>query len=542
MVERLWNVNLNSMHGRYSTCLFLKYLTPEGIKRALLNEYENGLRNAEIKMRKDDFLSLFEKILLHPDLHLWLDVYLDSFIRDERVPQYIYHMGLGHRLFQHDIRKSYRILYLRHMTELQRLGNIEIVLPDISYNLDDVTWRRGRDILLSEENRWYVRTQFDDGDEKFFGYLHLATQSSRLQRWYLSWVYSLSALDHITDESFRPSVYLQIALSSANLCISPKITWFAMEEALKTKQKVGLDWEWAVVFFRVCTVFGLFCYTNGVFEDIERRISTTSAWHDSLIVAYLSSLMHQIENEFICDMANFNINLSETMQSEVLKLKMITWVKTFNSLSSKLKTPGASHYYIAYTHVYKSFGKLTRRSTLDSLARALQYFIKASEALPKTDVRSVEAKLMVLFLRNESNQAGEVSKRWNEHTKTQYSVLKAETWLRMALLNILTSTYFESTWYNSKGLLTFAIENYSKATLESGYRIKILKNAKKYWKRIYDTSDHDSMAINSHYDPDEWTKMYQVDIDSRISSSAFLRSDGPQQAFCIGQAICSSTF
>jgi len=449
---------------------------------------------------------------------------------------------MGHRISQYMFQNSRRMIYLRHANELQPLHSADNVLPELSHNFA-IEWQKGKDLLILNENRWFVRTSFDEGDDKFFGYLHLATQSSRQHRWFLSWVYSLSALDNLSDETFKPAVYLQIALSSANLCISPESTWMAMEEASKDMIDVGMNWEWAVVYFRICTVFGLFNYTNSFFEDIEKRIPQSSAWYDSLISCYLTSLMHQIENEFIRDLANYNIGMNEKIQSDELKLKLHTWLKVFNDLCQKLSTPGVKHYYTAYSYVYKSFIRATRRSTMDSLARGLQSFIQAFRELPKTDVRSVESNLMSMFLTNENDQAHEVSMHWNEYTKSTSSVLKAETWLRMALINTLTKKSFVSIWFSSKIFLTNAIENYEAATLSSGYRIQIMKNAKKYLRKNFQITEDDEIIINHHYASTDWTEMWsEQDVGTalRKKSEAFLRSPDTQQAFCIGRGICNT--
>lgn len=494
------------------------------------------------------FLEVLADCMRNPELELYTDVMFDAYTNDpEVVPANLYLCGYGQYLDQTPSGN-----YKRAMLGLCKHLN---VMDRPFFNTDDGVFPPYLDhqILNTDQNDfiipWSQRPAkvWEDagkviGSDVFLTNLTCAYALNIQSRFHEAWAYALTALDQKNVcplLCLRSSVYLQLAISSANLALAPKITWLSLAEALRVQEYSIQKWEWICACSQVLVAVGMFEKEAQVYQKGMEIIPPRSSWYQVLVRHHLRGLQHQIENCLMTTSIIENCFESE----ETADAHYVLARQTIHQLCleiEKLECLAVKELYKGYCLLYRfmmSLNEDMKRKYLD-LTR-----VKLTDALKlmrEDEPLKLEARQLVQFLNNEVVGGPGMACEWNERIRFYENLPKSEVFVRMALVYFYAKGTFRNFHTHGEWFVDAAQYSYCKYTQDRGYRCHLLKNLEKFKRPSWIPADQQETILSQiKYASDYWIEHSNIKLGPCEPTSENLVHENmyAEQAFCSGMAV-----
>ena len=451
---------------------------------------ENGLRGLEMQIGPFNLLNLLAECLKNKDLKDLTDAFFQSYSQDVTIiPTDLYLCGFGQYLNQSlkDIPKCLLNL-CKHLTFVDRPHfntDCKVFIPvdkfkHFVYNPDKMVQPRRKDI---PEKDFYNPENYLDSDVLL---THLATAytCNIKSRYYEAWLYALSALDlkrMVPLENLRSATYYQLAISSAHLALSPKITWLSLAEAIRVQCHPTQKWEWICSCLQVLVAFGLFEREEKLFRIGLNEIPDSSSWYQVLIFHHCRGLQYQIEDDLIRGtlLDNMTPDMLDCGESRVIQKK---WILELSYYCERLKERGFENYFKGYCHLYRYMLSCSEDGMKKHLKLADDRFNEASREMELDEILREEIEVILVFLIHCVSTFAEVSDHFYHLTRTRQSKSTSDCLVRMALLVMYSRRDFVPKHLDLQDIVDKAEYEYNRVTQGRGYRCPMLWYLKRFVK------------------------------------------------------------
>jgi len=506
-------------------------------------KHNKGLRDLYDKQNVHDFVAFLITILYKKEMELHVQVMFDSFSMDDsKIPHILYQLGFSHRIDQHliNVYNSSLMTFLETMNCFQNLPEECVpIMPELKHS-PLIDWHLGkhlpRKIRSVRKKTFHVK---DSNFDKFYLYIGSANICLRCQRWFEAWTYSLSALD-VSMDIYKSKVLCQIAISSANIGCDPIVTWKALGEAYYSVEMAGQQWEWMVSLVQVLVAFGLFEEEEQVFEHCKQVIPVMSSWFESLVTHHVNGLTQQVEN-MIAKQVIINHMRELTVISFDNLSKISTTIDKIKHYASLLTIPGAKTYYNALQFFYKSMIQSDESFKKKYYNNGKLQLLEARKELESNDIRKMYCLQLLICLDNQMLYLDFISDVFREHTRTDYSTVGSEFWIKCVLLSLCNKVDFKKFWLGPQAMANEAFADYNKATFSQGYRLPTFKYLKEYYKptrNVHKKIPEVQTVLEKA--SEDFTKGYLDRSDNNLSKGYIHLCQYGEQAYMVGMNICNS--
>lgn len=500
-------------------CQHFRYMSRE----LFAQEYKHpeGLRGLETEFGTYKFLYILAEMMKNPELEIYTDIMFSILSNSaEMIPTNLYLCGFGQHLDQ-PLDKNPRGLlkFCQHLTEEDKPffdTDSGIFLPCLKKDPELTS-------LVPCLTHWIggPAKRFENPDYHSEGHIYITHMSTSYAlnmqaRYFEAWAYGLAALDRKASfplYTLRSGVYNQLAISSANLSLSPHITWLCLAESVRVQNHPLQKWEWICASVQVLNAFGLFDLEEKLYRKGLEIIPEKSSWYQVLIRHHLRGLHHQVDNcLMVCVfMVNWEVpfhpNEDYLMRARRAVDKL--WYEC-----EKLESLGLKKYYKGYSFLYRCLFAQNLEMKQRMFKLALNTLTGAVHSLPDDELVKIEASVMVQHMNKQHVSDSDHHARWFQWTKTGESNTAADGFLRMGLLFYFAVPILENT--DNTNYFARALHNYKIANQSRGYRGHLLKNVDMFQEKKPISRQEKTIAMNFiRYASDYWKEHKDIQVGPR---------------------------
>ena len=439
----------------------------------------------------DEFIALLVHMWIKLDMELWVDVYFNHYCNHPSItPSMLYMFGFSQHIDadEEDLAHSFTRQFFQHMTfVVQPYVNTDTdaLVPELAHKPNIVYHMSDNYIFPGRPTRYVVRERNCTEIDKLYLLMTTAYSCNFQHRFHEAWAFALSALDkiHLTEMvELKLSILCQVAVSSAELGLDPKITWMALEQAQFKYVHCHQSWEWLCACIQVLVAFGCFETEATVFAKAKTVIPCKSAWYETAVTHHLNGLVHQLEHTFMKTYALFHLSHSGGGARHRLTLADMQWVNLklaeLRTHAKELKVKGASDYYIGLAYMFMSMSRNMETLKRKYFHEFKMYMECAQSKLNECDVRHLMAKQLLLFVNHGVVDVEIISDPWRYKIYLTHTKCASEVWVKLALLNVDTGGKYEPLWekLDTLAMITQAHHEYADYVVYQGYRQPLLSH------------------------------------------------------------------
>ena len=505
---------------------YIPYVAPPGMPKDYFENFlkrDNGLRGLETEIGKNNFLNVLAECMKNKELSIYTDVFFDSYTNDSTiVPVDLYLCGYGQHLEQ-SLEEIPRVLlnFCKHLTFLDRPHfdtESKVFYPDHQfshyiYNPDNLVqpWK-GRPLKKFENPVKYIDSDI------FLTNLTTSYTCNMQARYFEGWIYALTALSQnrmVPLYSLRSAVYYQLAISSANLALSSKVTWRSLAEATRVQYHPTQKWEWICAAVQVLVAFGLFEKEEYVFKTGIKMIPESSSWYQVLLFHHLRGIQYQIENIFIKTIILNNMSQDIVYEADLLvQLRQLNLKLSFQS--EKLSDRGLEYYFKGFSYLY-NFMMSQRHGRKKRFLELAKLKLKAAyKTLDIQEMKRDESIIILDYLDKCIINLDEVCEIFLKFTRCENSIPTSDCLVRMALLDLFGGSTFKTKYLDNQEIIRRAELDYEKVTQGRGYRCEHLRYLNRF-RSEYRVNAEEQGRIMHMIDtaPNLWLQDIHYEVGSR---------------------------